>query len=300
MTQQICKTLDEAIETYNLNFEVKKTPIFTNCGGLKKFEGRVAMMRTDTKEILGLVSSRYPEVNPADKFQGFDAFAKAGIIEFTGGGTYGGGSKVYLQARLPNPINIKPEVGDIIERQIIFHSSYDGSLSNDVANYMLRLVCSNGMTRSIKEMVTKFKNTKNSSHKFDHVAEMLQASIENYKVLEQLIQASLETREYSDFELRRFIEMVLPAPEDKEPSKRLINRRLALEDTIHTGIGQDVIGKMNSYKLLQGALAYTQHTLSEDSDDTFEYVNFGVGSRFNDRVMSVIERSIADPMIFSN
>lgn len=300
MTQPICKSLDEALYTYGLDFEVKKTPIFTNCGGLKKYDGRMAMTRTDTKEVIGLVSSKYPEVNPSEKFQCFDAFAKEGIIEFTGGGTYGGGSKVYLQARLPNSINVKPEVGDIIERRIIFHSSYDGSVANDVANYMLRLVCSNGATRSITEMESKFKNTKNSSHRFLNVAELLRASIENYKVLDQLIQSSLQTREYTDRELKKFIEMVLPTPANKEASTRLLNRRLVLEETIHHGIGQDVIEKMNSYKLLQGALAYTQHDLSANSEDPFEYVSFGAGSRINNRVMNIIEQSISNPMIFSN
>lgn len=299
MTQTICKSLDEALNSYGLNFEVKKTPIFTNTGGLKKLDGKMAMIRKDTNEFLGLVSSKYPEISPAEKFQCFDSFAKEGIIEFTGGGMYGGGSKIYLQARLPNSINVKPEVGDIIERRIIFHSSYDGTLSNDVANYMLRLVCSNGMTRSIKEMASKFKNSKNSTPKFLNVAEMLQASIDNYKELDQLIQASLETREYSERELKKFVEMVLPTPPDKEATTRLINRRLALEDTIHTGIGQDVIQKMNSYKLLQGALAFTQHVLTDGIEDAFEYVNFGNGSKLNNRVMSLIEQSISNPSIFS-
>lgn len=301
MKQEIVayKSVEEVLTAFDLNYDVKKVPLFINRKGLHAIDGRSAIVRTDTNQVLGVVSSKYPEISPMEKFKMFDEFAKEGIIDFVGGGSNAG--RIYVQARIPNSMNVNPDKGDIIEKRITFHSSYDGSLSNEISLDMLRLVCTNGLTVNSKEWISKFKNSKNVMSKFDAATLMIEGAVNEYRNLDQLIHATTQTREFNDRELKRFVEMVLPnTSTDKEPSTRLLNRRTLLEEAIHTGVGQDVIDRMTAYKLLQGATYFTNHILSEEADDAFSYISFGNGATINRRALNLATEAISNPNIFSN
>lgn len=286
------KTIEEAIDAFGLNFELEKVQLCTNKGGLKTIPKTMKMgiRRKDTREVIGLVSQTYPETSPMERFGIFQRFADEKILEFVNGGVYANGSRCFIEARLPNSLLINPEVGDIIEKRITFHTSYDGSVSNIVAIRPLRLVCTNGMTRTGQEWESKVRNTKNFPTRIEEIVPVIQAAINEYKKFDEFIVAANDTREFNDEEVHRFIKTVLPAtPNDKgKISTLVVNRRLALEEAIHNAIGQTEIAKMNAYKLFQGALAFTTHVEAANVKDPFLYLNFGGGAEVNRRAMMAV------------
>lgn len=282
---------------------MEKVPLFTNKGGLDRFKGINAMRKVtakgEPKINLGIVSDEYPVIQPLEKFGVFQKFADEGLLEFVRGGVYNDGSRIYLEARMPNPIIINAEVGDVVERRITFYSSYDRSLSNEFGNRPLRLVCLNGMTTLGKNFATRYRNTKNVLDRTEEISNVLSASMDEYKQYEEFIRATTQTREFSESEVSKFIELALPSTrEDKTPTL-IVNRRLELEEAIHTAIGQDVIPEMNAYKLLQGALAWTQHLTSPKAKNPEEYREFGSGARFNTNIIGIVQDILKNDHILS-
>lgn len=143
-------SVDEILEKAGLNYTVKKEPVFLKDGIL--VPTRVATIKEETREPIGLVSDRYEIYQNSDAFRFLDEIPD---IEFVRAGeTYNG--MVYIIGKLPDVTVLH----DTITPYVIFQTSHNGWFSLRATICPLRIVCQNQFNLSFRSM----KNTISIQH----------------------------------------------------------------------------------------------------------------------------------------
>lgn len=297
--------IDEAINAFGLNFEVKKTPIFTKLEGIEQqIDDKMATYRTDNLNTLGIVGNRYEVVQNSDQFGVFQEFAKEGLVSFENGGVFGGGRRTYIQAVLPSTIDINLDRGDIIKKYITIVSSHDGTVSLQAFLSQIRIICTNTFNAAIRsgQHKTKIMHKSGANGKLDEAIQIIQNALEGHKELDEFILASTRTKEFNDREVNKFVELMIPAVETgkgKDISTRKINQRQELLENIYSGIGQEVINKNNLYKLWNGVTTWTNNVLAEKAEDSVEFLTYGNAAKINTQAFDLAQKILQNDMILS-
>lgn len=143
-----------AIEGPNLHFPVEMMDLPHPARENEKIEGRKAIVRTDTNQILNIVSSKYKLIRHADVFGAIDeAVARVGI-PILGVKSFIGDNGASAMVRWK--LDMKIEVGDqdSTHVEIVGRNSYDYSKMLGLQLGAFRLICSNGAT--IGEILAKY------------------------------------------------------------------------------------------------------------------------------------------------
>ena len=295
----------EAINAFGLNFEVEKTPLYTKYRGVEEqVADKVATIRTDNEYQLGIVGNSYEIVQNADQFGVFQEFADQGLVSFENGGMFGGGKRTYIQAVLPSTIDINLDRGDVIKKYITIVSSHDGSVSLQAFVSDVRIICTNTFMLAIKtgQHKTKIKHTPNANKRLDEAIQIIQNALESHSEMDEFIMATTRTKEFNDREVQKFVELMLPAVETgkgKEISTQKKNQRDELLLNIHEGIGQEVIGRNNLYKLFNGVTTWTSNVLAEKAENSLEFLTYANGSKLNTRAFELAHKVLRNDLILS-
>ena len=83
-----------------------------------------ATLRTDTKQVLGVVGKDYEVVQNVDAFSFFDAIVDGDGIQYETAGALGKGERIFITAKLPDYIKVGSD--DLIEKYLFLTTSHDG------------------------------------------------------------------------------------------------------------------------------------------------------------------------------
>jgi phage/plasmid-like protein (TIGR03299 family) len=117
-------TAAEAITAAGLDFTVELTRL-TTIDGIPVPQ-RVAVVRSDTQDVLGVVSPAYVPVQNRQAFGFLDAIAAEGGIRYHTAGALRRGERVWLLGKLPGEIRVK-DSDDVTEKYLLLSNSHDGS-----------------------------------------------------------------------------------------------------------------------------------------------------------------------------
>lgn len=135
-------SVDEILKKAKLNYTVVKEPVYLQDGIL--VPSRIATIKQETREPIGLVSPRYEIYQNADAFKFLEEIPN---IEFVRAGeTYNG--MVYIIGKLPD----LTVLGDTFTPYVIFQTSHNGWFSLRATICPLRMVCQNQFAMSFKNM----------------------------------------------------------------------------------------------------------------------------------------------------
>ncbi len=138
------------------------------------------IIRTDTKEVLGVHGSKYKAIKHDDVVNSvFEAVTASGISNDYDHkvSAFDNGAKMRGIIRF-NDLTIEPSVGDIIAFQLTFFNSYDGSWAFQQSAEGIRLDCLNGMVSQYSVAKTWQKHTANINVKAS--ASKLQAALDGF------------------------------------------------------------------------------------------------------------------------
>ncbi|MEJ7691569.1 DUF932 domain-containing protein [Daejeonella sp.] len=125
-----------------------------------------ATIRTDTKQVLGVVGNDYEIVQNTAAFSFFDAIVggQDGILYETAG-SLGQGEKIFITAKLPGYIRVGSD--DLIEKYLFLTTSHDGFGSITAAFTPVRIVCNNTLNAALSNMtnVIKIRHTASAQDK---------------------------------------------------------------------------------------------------------------------------------------
>lgn len=136
------------MNTTQYDFPVELRPVHTLNQALEPVEikGRMAVVRTDTEKVVGIVSDQYKILRHAEVIQAFHDAIGSGAEQrkLT---VVRNGAQMYANYRIKN---VEGEVrkGDVVGMDLTVKNSYDGTNTLQIMLGALRLVCENGMVIS--------------------------------------------------------------------------------------------------------------------------------------------------------
>ncbi len=237
------KSAAEAIALAGLDWTVEKAPVSADIAGTQvPISGKKALYRSDTSEVLSVMSNTYEIVQNTQAFGFVDDILGGPDLRFTTGGSLNGGKRVWLGAVLDREIYIGGDADEQIDPYIMFANSHDGTMAVSAWITPIRLSCWNALTWSMKSAARSWKarHTKNVTGKFMDARQMLGIASRYFDDLEEIGNALITTK-VSKWQMNKMVNDLIPMPEGKRADEVeegraktiVLNRREAIMDCLN-------------------------------------------------------------------
>ena len=140
-----------------LDWEVEQWPFHARRGDDElAVDERVANVRSDTQEVLGVVGPGYTLFQNAQAFEFFDSVVGDRLAIFETAGALKRGRHIWMMARLPQ--TLRAAGNDEIHPYVLLANSHDGSRALRMVPTTIRVVCANtlhlvlGRNRGVKSL----------------------------------------------------------------------------------------------------------------------------------------------------
>lgn len=196
---------------------------------MEEVEGFKSVVRSDTSDVLGVVSESYTPVNNSEMYdiaEAIEGEAKGSVMYETGG-SLKGGSKVWLLIRLRDPLIIGGDDATATIPYYALQNNHDGLGSFRGQATMTRIVCDN--TAQVADLDARargtefvFRHTRNVKDRIEEARAALagwRESVETYRLLAE----HLASEPISRSEARLFIESFIPEPMEHIVTERVRN-----------------------------------------------------------------------------
>lgn len=134
---------------------------------MQTLDDQIVLHRSDTKRALGIVSSRYQIVEPAEMLEFFRDLARVGGLDVSAAGTIFDGKRFWATARIGEAYPTTPK--DRIGGFLLISSSADGSSATEVRRTSIRTVCKNTLAMAVAESAPCVKISHRSEFDADKV-----------------------------------------------------------------------------------------------------------------------------------
>ena len=148
-------TSGEAIRLAGLNWTVEQHPIYVHINGDNvdeygnepddytetEIHNKVANVRMDTGQALGIVTPHYQIVQNVDAFDFFDEIIGKGDAHYHTAGSLYNGRKIWALARLNRDILIGGDPDEKIDPFVALCNGHDGNTALSVYTTPIRVVC---------------------------------------------------------------------------------------------------------------------------------------------------------------
>lgn len=221
-----CPNVKQAVELTKTNWLCEKENLLLADG--RVVPDKYAVVRQDTKDILGVVGSKYEIVNNETAFSFFDFLE--GECCFETGGVLGKGEIVFLSAKLPNHFSVAGG-NDVVENYLLLTTSHNGTLALSAMFTPVRVVCNNTLNGALRNNTNKIhvRHTLSAEAKIKQ-AHHLMGIVNNLQLeMEQVYKAMYATKVYTDSKVKELIlNVIAPKIEvgGQEDLKTKTNNRL--------------------------------------------------------------------------
>ena len=263
-------------------------------------DGVKATMRMDTKQAMGIVSPSYGVVQNIDAFRFVDTFCN-GIggdkPVITSAGSFGGGSRIIINAKFPEPIVLNSRRDDLLEMYVVFTTTHNGKGGVVCMVTPTRVLCNNTLPLALKTSIGRIT--------FQHRARVMDrmelANQENaqkaytaigvYEVYEKAFKRTYERLGQVNLNERQVDEVIAKSMfsdkvakvllktrniEDERVSVQTRNKFTAIKEVLEGGIGQSEIDAGNGQWLINGLTTYFQNYSTYQNDETkFDSIMIG-------------------------
>ncbi len=299
----------EMCEAAGLDWEIDLRPVFT-CTASKSDGGQLvalsddyrAVMRMDSKAVLGLVGGRYTPIQNADLFATLDSLTATGEMKYHTAGSLAGSKRVWALGKIGEHETVP---GDRSDHYILAHSTHDGSGAFELIWTTVRVVCANTAAIALRQgrqsnRKLKVRHTRNASEAMKTARKALglaTVQINAHAEFERMLtQASMNHQLWEQFSTA-----LIPDPQPKDAASlmdevkvsngRARAKRELLEELFLNGRGQDIPGIAGTMYAARNAVTeyvnYERQTRGENDDvrqaNRFESAMFGSGAAMVDQ-----------------
>lgn len=296
-------TSQEALETANLNWAVATEPLTAQLGTgeLVAVPRTNVVVRQDTKEVLGIVGTRYKVATNADIFNVADQ-----VIARTGGFydramSFKGNSQVLLQVKLPNTLTLGK---DSVARYLTLSNSFDGSIALKAFVTPIRIACTNmvRMAMSKADNSITIRHSSSLNERLSAAVDLLKLEQSYHKQFDDLAEALYRTR-FSANQMMQLATALTPAQIDENgkeiESTRSRNNRDTIIRLFEEGRGHretEIVG--TAWAAYNAVAEYVDHhrasRVSPGQDETtkrLESAYFGSGNQLKARSLDLIRQA---------
>ena len=281
------KSAAEAIALAGLDWTVEKADISADIHGQQvAINGKKALVRSDTGEVLSVMSDTYEVVQNTQAFGFVDDILGGPDLRFTTGGSLNGGKRIWLGAELDRDIFIGGDPDEKIQPYIMFANSHDGTMAVSAWITPIRLACWNALTYSMKSAKRSWKarHTKNVTGKFMDARQMLGIASRYFDDLEEIGNTLINTK-VSGWQMNKMVSDLLPMPdgkrvdevEDGRAKTLTLNRREAIMDCLKADDLANV--KDTAWGFVQAVADWDDHYRSaKNADVRTDRILFGTAA----------------------
>ncbi|MDX2001817.1 MAG: DUF932 domain-containing protein [Chitinophagales bacterium] len=264
-------TSAEAIKYAGLDFEVTKSPLYTQGTGISidnkgevKEGGNIlvpdqfATIRTDNNTVFGVVGKDYQIVQNADAFAFFDAIVGDGDgILYETAGALGNGERIFITAKLPDYIRVG-NGDDVTEKYIFLTTSHDGTGSITAAFTPVRIVCQNTLNAALGIMsnVVRIRHTSGAKQRLENAHKVMGLANQLSNQLESIFNQWSKVR-ITDNEVKKLIQLALcPNKETLDALKKGMDDDLStvFKNTVEDAFAYAMIADTQQMDTTKGTL----------------------------------------------
>ena len=198
----------------------------------------VANVRSDTRDVLGVVGESYTPLQNRAAFAFCDGITDSGEAHWIGAGSTRGGARVHALMRLDREIRIGGAEGEEVLPLLCFRNGHDGGLAVTVSVAPFRLACLNGMLLPLAgaERTWKARHTARIESRLSGARRTLGIAWRYYDELERvgdrLLRLAISRSEFETFVARL---VPLPAPRlDETGGGRAVTNAERVREAIRT------------------------------------------------------------------
>lgn len=220
----------EMIEKAGLNWTVAKVPAPGAVEDRRGRWSRYALQRDPVggetgPVLLAVVSDAYQVLQNSEAFAFFEPFIATELAQFETAGALGQGERVWVLARLRDPMLIAPD--DAIDRFLLLSNSHDGRGAVTVRFTPIRVVCQNTLSLALRggDTVVRVNHSKRmqerlTADQFTKLADLAQETFGHANSMFQAFAArSLNQKEFAEYLAKLFPPTEAQRAKGKEPER---------------------------------------------------------------------------------
>jgi phage/plasmid-like protein (TIGR03299 family) len=221
-------TSGEAIKAAKLTWKVDQIPLYTANNWAASIPGYVANVRSDTKEVLGIVTDKYCVAQNTDVFSFADELIGTNTTKCTyeTAGSLWNGRRVFMLVNMPKG----RIVGDTYQPYLCLSNAHDGTSSLQVFLTGIRVVCNNTLTAALNSAKRKIsiRHLSCMEQRKDEALRTMGAASKYFHDLEQF--ASMLAGKKVN--IAKVLDKLFPVSRDM--SKRQLNSNTEVKEVIKT------------------------------------------------------------------
>ena len=259
-----------------LDWKIEHRPLsyVGNDGEPVVWKERVAVVRSDNGKCLGAVAPDYETVQNSDLLGLIAPMVAEGLLTIENQGYLNNGARVFAQAVLAEEYKV---LGEDYKGYITLLNGHVGNSSVAIGSSMTRVICGNTFASAYSDISAKYRHSSGvtervleSSYVTDYVNNAMSV-YSNYM-------ESLAKKTCSHDQFRSYLETVYKK-EVNELRPSFVDK---LNDLFYRGAGNSGKTYHDAY---QAVLDYGSNESRKAEGARFNYVQFGSGSRINNRAL---------------
>lgn len=284
-------TAAEAIEAARLDFTVVKRPLKAVINGRQYSDvpNAFATVRTDTKQVLGVVGARYEPVQNIDAFNFFDPIIDRDEACYETAGVLGRGEKIWLLAKLPDYIKVGKQ-NDPVEKFVLLYNSHDGSSVVRAKLTAIRVVCSNTLSVALSgaEQEVRIRHTASAADRLKQAHEILGLTNQLYQQLDYIFNR-MALKKVTGSQLVEYVKTLIPDNPAAENNTRTENMRSKIIE-LHDSVKDASMHRGNLFGAYNAVTEYVDHYSSQkDASKQLKSIWWGSGEILKKRAYQLAE-----------
>jgi phage/plasmid-like protein (TIGR03299 family) len=256
-------TWAQALEAAHLDWSVGREPLVTAADAIA-VPNRVALVRADTRAVLGTASSRYVPIQNREAFGLLDALAAGGEVKYHTVGALGRGETIWLLAKLPGTIAVADV--DPVDRFLLLTNDHSGKRALRVLWTPIRVVCQNTLnaaTAGRQREGASIRHCGDVPGQMDTAREVLGLAhryFDDFASVVDKLAAHYPTRRQLDSYFGSLFPDPEPGPEAKDRASRARATRAELTRLFGEGMGHDAPEiRYSSWTAYNAVTEYVDH-----------------------------------------
>lgn len=297
------QTLDQWRTAAGMNYVVDQNSIYRNrppahgYAGKEAIPGKKVLSRSDTGDILSIVTDRYKVVQPADVLGFFKTLIDDQGFKMHTAGVLADGKRVWALAETGKEFNI-PGTVDELGAYLLLATSYDGKFATTAQFTSIRVVCNNTLSFSLDNGETQSQGIVRIPHVTEFVPENVKGELgllgEGWSQFEDNVIKLSDVKVTKKQAIAFFLELLGVTEEEAAEGKSILNTR-KLISFYESGPGSDFVTAKNTTWGLVNAVSYfTDHGRRAHTAGTrFNSAAFGAGAKLKkqafDKALAIAE-----------
>lgn len=283
------KSIDELLEETGSNWMANPEELVT-VGGLDLNGNLVegvsvpktrAIVRQDTRNVIGIVGSRYQPVQNSTAFAFFDTICAQENATYEHVYEIDGGRKLIAQAKVGG---FTVRDGDDIEKYVTLINSFDGS--SPVLAYFTttRLWCQNQLTASLRNATNKvaIRHTGDMDARLHEASIVMAKSTKFFDVFAEKCKF-LANKAADKALVDAFLDEVIGETDKEAKTKKRENNKNAIISLFESGLGNN---GSSMWDLVNGVTEWVDHRRSDNDEKRMASAIAGAGFKIKDRAFN--------------